>query len=154
MQTTDFAQSHPASDSRQWAAAMHIGALVLALMTSWMSGIAGALVAGVVYFARRDEDAFVAAHARDALNFHLSMCLYACAIFVAGIALLGATVLTLGIGAIVTLPAGLVLVVAACGLAVLWLVSSIMAAVRAWNGEHYAHPVTLQLVRGRVTRAP
>lgn len=154
MQSTHFPQAIPANDSRQWAAAMHIGALVLALLTSWMSGIAGALVAGVVYFARRDEDAFVAAHARDALNFHLSMCLYACAIFVAAIALIGATVLTLGIGAIVTLPVGIVLVVAACGLAVLWLVSSIMAAVRAWNGEHYSHPVTLQLFRERAPGAP
>lgn len=153
MQTTSVPQSHPDSDSRQWAAAMHIGALVLALLTSWISGLAGALVAGIVYFARRDEDAFVAAHARDALNFHLSMCLYAFAIFVAGIALVGATVLTLGIGAIVTLPAGIVLVTAACALAVLWLVSSIVAAVRAWNGEHYSHPVTLQLFRGRASGA-
>lgn len=144
MQTASFPQTLPASDSRHWAAAMHIGALVLALLTSWMSGVAGALVAGVVYLAKRDEDAFVADHAREALNFHLSMCLYACAIVVTGIALLGATVLTLGIGAIVTLPAGLLLVAAACGLALLWLVSSIVAAVRALNGEHYVHPLTIR----------
>ena len=148
MQTASFPQTLPASDSRHWAAAMHIGALVLALLTSWMSGIAGALVAGVVYLAKRDDDAFVAAHARDALNFHLSMCVYACAIFVAAIGLLGATVLTLGIGAIVTLPAGLLLVVAACGLAMLWLVSSIVAAVRALNGEHYRHPLTIRFFGG------
>lgn len=144
MQTTVFPRPVPASDSRHWAAGMHIGALVLALLTSWMAGLAGALVAGVVYLARRDEDAFVAAHARDALNFHLSMCLYACAIFVAAIALLGATVVTLGIGAVVTLPAGLLLGAVACGLALLWLVSSIMAAVRAWNGEPYAHPLAIR----------
>lgn len=148
MQTASFPQTLPASDSRRWAAATHIGALVLALLTSWISGLAGALVAGAVYFARRDDDAFIAAHARDALNFHLSMCLYACAIVVAAIALLGATVLTLGIGAIVTLPAGLLLVAAACGLAVLWLVSSLVAAARAWNGEHYAHPLTIRFFGG------
>ena len=148
MQTASFPQSLPSSDSRQWAAGMHIGALVLALLTSWMSGLAGALVAGIVWLAKRDEDAFVAQHAREALNFHLSMFLYACAIVVAAIALLGATVLTLGIGAIVTLPAGLVLAAAAVGLAVLWLVSGILAAVHAWNGEHYRHPMTLRFFGG------
>lgn len=144
MQTAAFPQSPPTSDSRHWAAGMHLGALVLALLTSWMSGVAGALVAGVVYIARRDTDAFIAAHARDALNFHLSMCLYACAIFVAAIVLLGATVLTLGIGAVLTLPAGLLLAAAAIGLAGVWLISSIVAAVRAWDGAHYAHPLTIR----------
>jgi len=145
MQTTTFPDTLPTDHSRQWAAGVHIGALLLALLTSWMSGLAGALVAGIVYMAKRDDDAFVAAHARDALNFHLSMFLYACALFVAAIALLGATVLTLGIGAIFTLPAGVLLAVAAVGLAMLWLISSIVAAVRAWNGEHYRHPMTLRL---------
>ena len=55
MQTASFPQIRPASDSRRWAAAMHIGALVLALLTSWISGVAGALVAGVVYLAKRDD---------------------------------------------------------------------------------------------------
>ena len=55
-----------ADDSRHWAAGMHVGALVLALLTSWISGLAGALVAGIVYLARRDEDPFVAA--RDAFG--------------------------------------------------------------------------------------
>lgn len=144
MHTASIAQITPAQDSRQWAAGLHIGVLVLAVMTSWMSGLAGALVAGVVYLLKRDEDAFVAGHAREALNFHLSMFVYACVIVVAAIALVGATVLTLGIGAIVTLPAGLVLATAALGLAVLWLVNSCVAAVHAWNGEHYRHPLTLR----------
>jgi len=148
MQTASFPHARPADDSRQWAAGMHVGALVLALLTSWISGLAGALVAGIVYLARRDDDPFVAAHAREALNFHLSMCVYACAIFMTGIALLGATVLTLGIGAIVTLPVGLLLAVAAVGLVVLWLVSSILAAVHAWNGEHYLHPMTMRFFGG------
>ena len=146
MHTASIAQTTPAGDSRQWAAGLHIGALVLAVLTSWMSGLAGALVAGIVYLLKRDEDAFVAEHAREALNFHLSMFVYACAIVIAAIALVGATVLTLGIGAIVTLPAGLMLVAAALALAVLWLVSSCVAAVHAWNGKHYRHPLTLRFL--------
>ena len=51
---------------RQWAACAHLAALVLALCTSWMAGIAGVLGAGAVYMFKRDDSAFVAAHARVA----------------------------------------------------------------------------------------
>lgn len=140
-------QTAPSAGERQWAAGVHIGALVLALMTSWISGAAGAAVAGVIYLVKRDESPFVAAHALEALNFNISMFLYTCAVVVMGVALLGATVLTLGLGALVTLPLGLVLVAAACALALTWLVCSIVATIRAWNGETYRYPLTIRLVR-------
>ena len=54
--------------------------------------------------------------------------------------------LTLGLGLILTLPAGLVLLAAVAALAVLWLVCSVLAAVRAWNGEEYRYPLTLRLL--------
>ncbi len=131
---------------RQWAAAAHLSALVLALLTSWTAGFAGMLAAGVVYLSKRDDSAFVAAHAREAFNFNLSMFLYACAVCVAGFLLLGATVLTLGLGLIVTLPAGLALLAAIAAIAVMWLVCSIVATIKAWNGEDYRYPLTLRLL--------
>lgn len=139
-------REHATSTDRQWAAGTHVAALVLALLTSWTAGFAGMLAAGVVYLLKRDEAPFVAAHAREAFNFNLSMFLYACAVCVAGLLLLGATVLTLGIGLIVTLPAGLVLLVAVAAIAVMWLVCSIVAATKAWNGEDYRYPLTLRLL--------
>lgn len=147
MQTTQtsFVSATSASE-RQWAALTHLGALALALMTSWISGFAGALVAGAVYLLKRDESAFIAGHAREALNFNISMFLYACAVFAAGFLLLGATVLTLGIGVIVTAPLGLLLLALAFAIAVMWLVCSIVATVKAWNGEHYRYPFTIRLV--------
>jgi uncharacterized Tic20 family protein len=131
---------------RQWAAGAHVAALALALLTSWTAGFAGMLAAGAVYLLKRDDAPFAAQHAREAFNFNLSMFLYACGICVVGFLLLGATVLTLGIGLIVTLPAGLMLLVAVAALAVMWLVCSIVAAVKAWNGEHYRYPLTLRLL--------
>ena len=131
---------------RQWAAGAHLGALLLALLTSWTAGIAGMLAAGVVWLIKRDSSPFVAAHAREAFNFNLSMFLYACAVCVVGFLLLGATVLTLGIGLIVTLPAGLVLLAAVAAIAVMWLVCSIIATIKAWNGEQYRYPLTLRLL--------
>lgn len=146
MYASTLPQAPPAIASRQWATGTHIGALVLALLTSWMSGVAGIVVAGIVYLVKRDDDAFVADHALEALNFNLSMFLYACVLGVTGLVLLGMTVLTLGIGAIVALPLGLLLVLGAVALAVLWLVCGIVAAVKAWNGETYRYPLTLRLI--------
>lgn len=133
------------ASERQWAVAAHLAALVLALCTSWLAGLAGMLGAGVVFLLKREQSAFVAAHAREALNFNFSMFVYACIAVALAIVLVGATVLTLGIGAILTLPAGLVLLVAGCAIAILWLVCSVVAIVRAWNGQHYRYPLTLRV---------
>jgi uncharacterized Tic20 family protein len=131
---------------RQWAAMAHLAALVLALLTSWIVGFAGVLGAGAIYLLKRDDSPFIAEHAREALNFNLSMFIYACLAVAAGIALIGVTVLTLGIGLILTLPAGLALLLAVAAIALLWLVCSILATIKAWNGEAYRYPLTLRLI--------
>ncbi len=137
----------PSASDRQWAAGAHLSALLLALVTSWLAGAAGVVGAGAVYLLKRDASPFVADHAREALNFNLSMLLYALAAVVAAFVLVGATVLTLGIGLILTAPAGIVLLLVAAAIAVTWLVCSLVATVKAWNGEPYRYPMTLRLVR-------
>ena len=118
----------------------------MALLTSWMAGLAGALAALAIYVYQRDRSSFAAEHAKEALNFNLSMFIYACAAALIALLLLGATVLTLGIGIILTGPAGLLLAMAALAIAVLWLVCSVIAAFKAYNGETYRYPLTLRLV--------
>lgn len=131
---------------RQWAAAAHIAAVVLALCTSWAAGLAGMLGAGLVYLLKRDDSPFIAAHAREAFNFNLSMFLYMLIAVAIGVVLFGATVLTLGIGLLLTLPAGIVLLLVVAAVAVLWLVCSIIAALKAWDGQPYRYPLTLRLL--------
>ena len=135
----------PSSNERQWAAIAHVAALVLALCTSWVAGAAGMLGAGIVWFIKRDASPFVAAHAREAFNFNFSMFLYAAIAAVVAFVLVGATVLTLGVGAILTVPAGLVLAIVIAAVALLWLVCSLIAASRAWSGRPYRYPLTLRL---------
>ncbi|HZW19602.1 MAG TPA: DUF4870 domain-containing protein [Luteimonas sp.] len=135
----------PTASERQWAALAHLSALVLALCTSWIAGFAGMAGAGAVYLLKRDDSPFIREHAREALNFNLSMFVYACVVTAIGIALVGVTVLTLGLGILVTLPAGLALLAAIGVIAVMWLVCSIVATVKAWNGEAYRYPLTLRL---------
>jgi uncharacterized Tic20 family protein len=145
-QQTALQTLSPSLSDRQWAASAHFLALLLALMTAWMVGVAGIVGAGIVYLLKRDESSFVAEHAREAINFNLSMLLYSAAAIALGLVLAGATVLTLGLGLIVTAPAGILLMAMAGAIAVMWLVCSLVAGFKAWNGEHYRYPLTLRLI--------
>ncbi len=73
------------------------------------------------------------------------MLLYALVACALAVVLVGATIFTLGIGAIVTVPAGLALLAAAGVIAVMWLLCSIIATVKAFNGEDYRYPLTFRL---------
>ena len=136
----------PSTSDRQWAVAAPIAALAAAALTHWFAGVAGAVAAFVVWMLVRDKSAFASAHAREAANFNLSMFLYACAAGVIGIVLVGATVLTLGIGALVTIPAGIVLLCVIAAIALMWLVCSLVAAFKAWDGKPYRYPLTIRLL--------
>ena len=136
----------PTTSDRQWAVAAPIAALAAAALTHWFAGIAGALAALAVWLLVRDKSVFASAHAKEAVNFNLSMFLYACAAGVIGIVLVGATVLTLGLGALVTIPAGIVLLCVIAAIALMWLVCSIIAAARAWDGQPYRYPLTIRLL--------
>lgn len=137
----------PTETERHWAASAHLGALLLALLTSWSAGIAGVLVAGVIYFIKKETSSFVAQHARESLNFNLTMFLLACGLTVAGLVLIGGTVLTLGLGAIIAVPVGLLLAVLAFAVALAWLVCSIMGTINAWHGEAYRYPFAIRLIK-------
>ena len=123
----------PALNERQWAAGAHLAALILALVTSWAAGIAGVVGALAVWMIKRDDSPFAAGHAKEALNFNLSMFIYA-------VVLVVASVITLGLGLIVTVPLALVI-------AVVWLVCTLVAAFRAYDGQPYRYPLSIRLFR-------
>ena len=125
------------NDDRTVAMLVHLSAIIL-----------GFIVPLIVWLINKDkpEKAFLTDQSKEALNFNLSMFIYACAAGLIALLLLGATVLTLGIGIILTGPAGLLLAMAALAIAVLWLVCSVIAAFKAYNGETYRYPLTLRLV--------
>jgi uncharacterized Tic20 family protein len=136
----------PALAERQWAVAAPLAALAAAALTHWFAGVAGTLAALAVWMLVRDKSAFATAHAREAANFNLSMFLYACAAGLVGIVLVGATVLTLGIGALVTVPAGILLLCVVAAIALMWLVCSLVAAFKAWDGKPYRYPLTIRML--------
>lgn len=123
----------PSTSDRQWAAGAHVAALLAALLTSWVAGVAGAVAALAVWMLVRDRSAFAAEHAKEAVNFNLSMFLYAAASLLL-------VVFTLGIGIIVALPVWIVL-------ALVWVVCTLVAAFKAYDGQRYRYPVTIRLFK-------
>ena len=123
----------PTLNERQWAAGVHLLALILALVTSWAAGIAGAVGALAVWMIKRDDSPFAAEHAKEALNFNLSMFIYA-------VVLVVFVVITLGIGVIFAAPLGL-------AIAVVWFFCTLKAAFSAYDGQSYRYPITLRLFR-------
>lgn len=119
------------AESRNWAMGAHLSAFVGA----WVAlAFVGPLV---IWLIRRDQgDTFAEHHAKEALNFNLSMLVY---LVVGGIIGVILTVVTLGIGLIVLAPVALALVAA-------WVVLTILAAVKASNGEGYRYPISIRFV--------
>lgn len=118
---------------RQWAAGSHLAALGTAVLTSWFAGIGGALGALVVWFVVRDKYAFASEHAKEAFNFNISMFIYA----VISVALL---VFTLGLGILLLAPLWVVL-------GLMWIVLTIIASMKAYEGQPYRYPITIRLMK-------
>jgi uncharacterized Tic20 family protein len=115
-------------DERTWAMIGH-----LAAFTAFISGIGCVVGPLIVWLVKRDTLPFAGEQALEALNFNITVVLAAVALWIF-------IIITLGIGALLAVPLGLVLF---CG----WLVLTIIAAVKANNGEHYRYPFALRLVK-------
>lgn len=108
------------SQVRNWALAAHLSAFVGAAI--WLSFL-GPLV---VWLVKRDEHPFIALHATEALNFNLSVLLYTVVGVILAFLLIGIPILIL--------------------IGVAWLVLTIVAAVKAANGEEYRYPLTIRFI--------
>jgi uncharacterized Tic20 family protein len=105
------------SDSRGWAAAAH---LLPFLGLSFIAPL-------IIWLIKRDEDAFVELHGREALNFQISILIYA---FVSAILIL--------------VLIGIVLLLA---LGIFALIFQIIAGVKAATGQVYRYPLTIRFVK-------
>lgn len=123
----------PSKEERQWAMFAHLSALVGGLLTSALGGWGFFLGPLVIWLMKKDEMPFVADQAKEALNFNITVS----AIF---LLLLIFTILTIGIGALLTVPVALVVGITA-------LVLVIMGSIKANEGVAYRYPLTIRLVK-------
>jgi uncharacterized Tic20 family protein len=115
------------AQSRQWAMFAHLSALAgLVIGLNWLGPL-------IIYLVKKNEDPYVAANAREALNFNLSVFLY---LLGGGIA---AVILTLVL-------IGLLLFPVLFAIAIAWIVLTIIAGIKANGGEFYRYPFTIRFV--------
>jgi uncharacterized Tic20 family protein len=111
----------PTQDERTWGMVAHLAALAFFIFP--FGNILGPLI---VYLAKRDQSAFVAAHAKEALNFNITVLLGGLLSFLLLLFFIGVLFGTLII--------------------MFWLVMTILAALKANEGLPYRYPFTLRLV--------
>lgn len=113
----------PTEKERTWGMLAHLSALVGIPMP--MIGIVLGPLA--VWLLRRDDSAFVEAHAREALNFNITVLLAAMACILLMLVFIG--------------------VLLGTALFVAWLVLILIAAIKASEGAPYHYPFALRLVK-------
>lgn len=118
----------PVGDERTWALLGHLSAL-----SAFISGIGCVIGPLIVWLIKRDTLPFAGDQAKEALNFNIT-------VLIAALALWIITIITLGIGLILTVPLALALFIG-------WLVFTIIAAVNANNGVRYRYPFALRLIQ-------
>ena len=121
------------AEERQWAMFAHLSALAGGILTSAIGGWGFFIGPLVIWLMKKDTMPFVADQAKEALNFNITVS----GIFVI---LLILSLLTLGIGFLVTAPIMLIIGIAA-------LVFIIIASIKANQGIAYRYPMSLRLVK-------
>ena len=123
----------PSAEEKQWALFAHLSMLVGGVITSAVGGWGFFIGPLIIWLLKKDTMPFVSDQAKEALNFSILVS----AVF---LALLILTIITLGIGALLTVPLMLVVGIAA-------LVFTILAAVKSKEGVAYRYPVNLRLIK-------
>jgi uncharacterized Tic20 family protein len=107
-------------DERTWAGAAHWSALVAGLIgVSFLGPLLVLLLQG-------NKSPFVRRHSVEALNFQLSLLIYA---------IVSALLILVVIGIFLLI-----------AIAVMWLVFPILATIKASNGEDYRYPLCIRMV--------
>lgn len=125
-------QDQVSGDQQTWSVVAHASAFIQ------LVGIPSVVGPLVVWLIRR-EDPVVEPHARDALNFQLSVLIY----FVAGavLALIAAvTIIGIALAALIVIMLGV--------LFLLELVFALLGSLAASRGERYVYPMSLNLIKG------
>lgn len=138
---SDFEQQAPVgvdtgipAQERQWAMFAHLSALLGGFITAGWAGSIGCFIGPlVIWMVKKETMPFVDDQAREALNFNITVAIVFFVLFLM-------TLFTLGIGIVLTLP--LMIIV---GLA--WLVLTIIASIKANQGERYRYPFALRLIK-------
>ena len=119
----------PSKEDRNWAMIAHAGAFVVSLISGGLLTFAVPLT---IYLVQSQQSSFVASHAKESLNFRLTLS-------IGYIVLIAFVVITMGVGICFVVPL-LILI------GILELVFSIIASAKAMAGEAYEYPIAFRFI--------
>ncbi|MDQ3495641.1 MAG: DUF4870 domain-containing protein [Pseudomonadota bacterium] len=112
----------------------HLSALLGGIVTAGWAGSIGCFIGPlVIWLLKKDTMPFVDDQGKEALNFNIT-------VGILFLALLLLSIMTLGIGLIIAVPAWIVIGIA-------WLVLTIIASIKANEGVAYRYPFALRLIK-------
>ena len=123
----------PSAEEKQWAMFAHLSALLGGLLTGAIGGWGCFLGPLIIWLVKKDTMPFVNDQAKEALNFNITVA----AIF---LVLWILTIMTLGIGLLLTFPLMVIVGIAA-------LVLIVMAGIKANDGVAYRYPFAFRLIK-------
>ena len=138
VQALSPSEMSPSLSDRQWAASAHFLALLLALMTAWMAGVAGIVGAGIVlsfivplviWLTNKDkaDKGWLNDQAKEALNFQITIAIGYAICMVLAVIIIGGLLMP-----------------------IVWLVNlifCILAGMKANEGVAYRYPFALRLIK-------
>lgn len=122
----------PTADEKNWAIAAHLGPVLVSFLSG---GLLQFLVPLVILLVKREDSDFIGHHARQSLNFQLTLFVFAMVYW---------AVLVLMMLSVIGIPAGIVMACVAPALFFLWQVGlAILAAMKTNEGERFVYPATI-----------
>ncbi|QKZ11239.1 DUF4870 domain-containing protein [Spirosoma sp. KUDC1026] len=110
------------SDSRTWAVITHLSAIPGSFV------VIGSVIAPlIIWQIQKERSEFVNFHGKEAVNFNITMALAAAVCFVLFLILVGIFLIWI-VGAV-------------------WLIFTVIAAIKASNGEYYRYPISFRFIR-------
>ncbi|QJW91499.1 DUF4870 domain-containing protein [Spirosoma taeanense] len=110
------------SDARMWAMITHLSALPGSFVL-----IGSIVLPLIIWQIQKDKSAFIDYHGKEAVNFNITMAIAAGISFILMFILIGVFLLWI--------------------VGIVWLIFTIIAAIKANNGEHYRYPLSIRFIK-------
>jgi len=107
---------------KNWALMAHLGTLI-----GYVVGVGNFIVPLAIWLSKKDESDFITEHAKESLNFQLSVFIYLIISAMLSIVLIGIPILF--------------------GLVITNIVCVVLASMKADKGEFYRYPITIRFVK-------
>ena len=107
---------------KNWALFSHLGTLI-----GYVVGFGGFIVPLVIWLSKKEESEFITEHAKESLNFQLSVLIYVTVAVLLSIVLIGIPILF--------------------ALIITDIVCVVIASMKVDKGEFYRYPITIRFIK-------